>query len=124
MTVTTRPTAILKTSPRATRVLVRLGDDEVLKAILPAPPMPPHVRALPTLLEALALWHQAPVRAVLSATEPESWFRLGLVEPLELGHGTVHYTVELLHRAPGRGQRITGLGSFEDLRQLELRGVR
>lgn len=122
--MTIRPTAILKTSPRSTRVLVRLGDDEVLKAILPAPPLPPHVRALPTLLEALALWHQAPVRAVLFAAEQESWLRLGLVDPLELGRGTVHYTVELLHRAPGRGQRISGLGSFADLRQLELRGVR
>lgn len=122
--MTIRPTAILKTSPRSTKVLVRLGDDEVLKAILPTPPTPPHVRALPTLLEAISLWHQAPVRAVLSATEQESWFRLGLVDPLELGRGTVHYTVELLHREPGRGQRITGLGSFEALRQLELRGVR
>lgn len=122
--MTIRPTAILKTSPRSTRVLVRLGDDEVLKAILPAPPLLPHVRALPTLLEALSLWHQAPVRAVLSAAEQESWFRLGLVDPLELGGATVHYTVELLHREPGRGQRITGLGSFADLRQLELRGVR
>lgn len=122
--MTIRPTAILKTSPHATRVLVRLGDDEVLKAILPAPPLPPHVRALPTLLEALALWHQAPVRAVLSATEQESWSRLGLVDPLELGRDTVHYTVELRHRAPGRGQRLSGLGSFAELRQLELRGVR
>ena len=122
--MTIRPTAILKTSPHSTRVLVRLGNDEVLKAILPAPPLPPHVRALPTLLEALSLWHQAPVRAVLSAAEQESWFRLGLVEPLELGCATVHYTVELLHREPGRGQRITGLGSFADLRQLELRSVR
>lgn len=122
--MTIRPTAILKTSPRSTKVLVRLGDDEVLKAILPTPPTPPHVRALPTLLEAIALWHQAPVRAVLSATEQESWSRLGLVDPLEFGRDTVHYTIELRHRELGRGQRITGLGSFEALRQLELRGVR
>ena len=122
--MTTRPTAILRTSPRSTRVLVRLGDDEVLKAVLPAPSTPPHVRALPTLLEAIALWHQAPVRAVLSAADEESWFRLGLADPLELGRGSVHYTVELRHREPVRGQRIAGLGSFEDLRQLALRGVR
>jgi len=122
--VTSRPTAILKTSPRATRVRVRLGDDEVRKASLPAPAPPPHVRALPTLLEAIARWHQAPVRAVLAAAEQASWWRLGRVDPLELGRGTVHDTVELLHRAPGRGQRISGLGSFEDLRPLALRGVR
>jgi hypothetical protein len=124
MTVTIRPTAILKPSAHATRVLVRLGDDEVRKASLPAPAMPPHVRALPTLLEALARWHQTPVRAVLSAAAQASWLRLGLVEPLERGHRTVHDTVELLQRVPGRGQRISGLGSCAELRQLELRGVR
>jgi hypothetical protein len=124
VTTMIRPIAILRTSPRSTRLLVRVGEDEVLKAVLPAPSMPPHVRALPTLLEAIALWHQTPVHAVLFATEQESWFRLGLVDPFYLGAGTVHYTVELRERARDRGQRIAGLGSFEDLRQLALGGVR
>lgn len=119
-----RPTAILRTSPCSTRVLVRLGNDEVLKAVLRPPSSPPHPRALPTLLEAIALWHQAPVHVVLSATEVESWFRLGLVDPLYLGVNTVHYTVELRDRHHGRRQRIAGLGSFVDLRQLALGGVR
>lgn len=119
-----RPIAILKTGPRSTRVLVRHGEDEVLKAVLPIPSTQPHARALPTLLEAMALWHQAPVHAVLCATEQESWFRLGLVDPFYLGADTVHYTVELRERAMDRGQRIAGLGSFEDLRQLVLGGVR
>jgi hypothetical protein len=119
-----RPTAILKTSPESTRVLVRSGDDEVLKARLPSLSSP-HRLALPMLLEAMALWHQAPVHAVLSAPEPESWFRLGLVDGLCVGLDSIHYTIEL--REPGRSRRrrrIDGLGSFVDLRQLELRGVR
>lgn len=120
----TRPIAILKTSPRSTRVLVRVGEDDVLKAVLPPPSSPPHPRALPTLLEAMALWHQAPVQAVLSAEELASWSRLGLVDPLLLGEATVHYTVELRPLRRERPQRIDGLGSFEDLRQLALRGVR
>jgi len=62
-----RPMVFLKTSPRATKILVRVDDDEVLKAVLLTPPRP-HPRALPTLLEAIALWHQAPVHAVLCAT--------------------------------------------------------
>jgi hypothetical protein len=33
---------------------------------------------LPTLFEALALWHQAPVRVVLCAADAKSWCRLGL----------------------------------------------
>jgi hypothetical protein len=119
-----RPIAILKTSPSSTKVLVRLDDDEILKAVLLRPSTPPHPRALPTLLEAIALWYQAPVRAVLCAAEAESWSRLGLTDELVLGVDTVHYTVELRDRARGRGQRLAGLGSFDDLRQLALGGLR
>jgi hypothetical protein len=119
-----RPTAILKTSSRSTRVLVRVDDDEVLKAVLPRPLVPPHARALPLLLEALALWHQAPVHVVLCASEEASWSRLGLVDELGLGLDTVHYTVEQRRHGRARGQRIAGLGSFDDLRQLVLGGVR
>jgi len=118
-----RPMVFLKTSPRATKILVRVDDDEVLKAVLLTPPRP-HPRALPTLLEAIALWHQAPVHAVLCATDEASWSRLGLLDELCLGADTVHYTVELRSRDRERRQRIAGLGSFEDLRQLVLGGVR
>jgi hypothetical protein len=121
--MTIRPTAFLKTSPHATKILVRLDDDEVLKAVL-LTPRTPHPRALPTLLEAMALWYQAPVHAVLCATEEASWCRLGLLDDLCLSADTVHYTVELRQRERERRQRIAGLGSFDDLRQLVLGGVR
>ena len=118
-----RPIAVLKTSPRSTKILVRVDDDEVLKAVL-LTPIAPHPRALPTLLEAMALWYQAPVHAVLSATDEASWCRLGLLDELCLGADTVHYTVELRQRDRGRRQRLAGLGNFDDLRQLVLGGVR
>lgn len=118
-----RPIVILKTSPASTKILVKVDDDEVLKAVLLRPTVP-HPRALPTLLEAMALWHQTPVRAVLSASDEASWCRLGLLDELCLGADTVHYTVELRQRDRGRRQRLTGLGNFEDLRQLVLGGVR
>jgi len=118
-----RPIAVLKTSPRSTKILVRVDDDEVLKAVL-LTPTTPHPRALPTLLEAMALWYQAPVHAVLSATDEASWCRLGLLDELCLSADTVHYTVELRQRDRERRQRIAGLGNFEDLRQLVLGGVR
>jgi hypothetical protein len=121
--MTIRPTAFLKTSPHATKILVRLADDEVLKAVL-LTTATPHSRALPTLLEALALWYQAPVHAVLCASEEASWCRLGLLDDLFLSADTVHYTVELRERVRERHQRIAGLGSFDDLRQLVLGGVR
>ena len=124
MTMTFRPTVILKTSPRSTKVLVRHHNDEVLKAILQTPSGPPHPRALPTLLETMALWHQTPVHAVLCAREEASWCRLGLLDDMWLSIDTAHYTVELCPRDRGYRQRIAGLGNFDDLRQLALRGVR
>jgi hypothetical protein len=118
-----QPTAFLKTGPISTKILIHLDEDEVLKAILPTTSAP-HRRALPTFFEALALWHQTPVRVVLSAAEAESWSRLGLVDELFVSVDTVHYTVELRHPDRERRQRISGLGSFTDLRQLVLGGVR
>ena len=124
--MTFRPTVILETSPRVTRVLVRLDDNDVLKAVLQTPSSPPHPRALPSLLEAMALWHQTPVHAVLCANEEESWCRLGLLDDMWLSIDAAHYTVELRPRAGVRERRhrIAGLGSFNDLRQLAFRGVR
>ena len=117
------PTAILKTSPRLTRMLVRVHDDDVLKAAL-MPPASLHPRALPTLLEALSLWHQAPVRVVLCAAEAASWSRLGLLDDLYTGLDTVHYTVEVRGYWRDRPQRIDGLGDFRDLRRLAAVGAR
>jgi hypothetical protein len=118
-----QPTAFLKTGPISTKILVCLDEDEVLKAILPTTSSP-HRRALPTFFEALALWHQAPVHVVLSAAEAELWSRLGLVDELFVSVDTVHYSVELRYPERERRRRIAGLGSFTDLRQLVLGGVR
>src|SRR5215468_5906670 len=118
MTMPFRPTAFLKTSAGLTKILVRADDNEMLKAVLPAATTP-HPRALPTLLEAMALWFQAPAHAVLCATEQAWWYRLGLLDELYLSADTVHYTVELRQRGHAHHpQRIAGLGSFDDLRQL------
>lgn len=103
---------------------MRLGDDELLKAVLPTPSTTPHPRALPSMFESIALWHQAPLHVVLSAAEEASWCKLGLLDEFFLAADAVHYTIELRERARARGQRIAGLGSFHDLRQLVLGGVR
>ena len=116
-----RPTAVLSTSQRSTRMLVQIHEHDVLKAKL-LPPTTPHPRALPTLLEALSLWHQVPVRVVLCAAEAERWCQLGLLDGLWCGLDTVHYTVEVrgLWRDPR--QRIAGFGDFRDLRRLAVGG--
>ena len=121
--MTTRPIAILKTSERSTRMLIRLGDDDVMKAILPPPPGSIHPRAMATLLEGIALWHQAPVRVVLAAAELDGWYKHGLVDDMWATVDSVHYTVEVRYPDEVR-QRIEGLGSFRDLRQLALGVVR
>jgi hypothetical protein len=120
----TTPIAILKTSQRSTRILIRVGDDDVLKAVLPPPAGPPHPRAIATLLEAMALWHQARVHVVLSAAELAAWFPHGLVDDLWASVDSVHYTVEVRFPDEARRQRIEGLGCFRDLRQLALGVVR
>lgn len=116
--MTTRPTAILKTGAHGTRVLIHLDGDDVLKAILPSSSAP-HPRALPCLLEAIALWYRSPVRVVVSAAELASWSAHGLVDALWVTVDSIHYTVEVRDPDVGR-RRIEGLGSFRDLRQLAL----
>jgi hypothetical protein len=118
------PTALLTTTSEVTRILVRMDEDVVLKAALLPCYLGPHRRALPTLLEAMALWHQAPVRAVVSVRDVASWSRLGLAEDLDGGVATAHYTIEMRAPVRERGQRIRGLGSFADAQQLDLCGVR
>jgi len=118
------PTAVLTTTPEVTRILVRMDDDVVLKAALLPCSWGPHRRAIPTLLEAMALWHQASVRAVVSVRDLASWSRLGLADELEGGIATAYYSVELRAPARERGQRIRGLGSFAEAQQLDLSGVR
>ena len=118
-----RPTVILKTSPRSTRILVRVHDDDVLKAALTSPSSL-HPRAVPALLEALSLWHQAPLRVVLSAAEAASWCRLGLLDDMHTAIDTLHYAVDVRGYWRDSPQRISGFGDFRDLRRLAAGGTR
>ena len=118
-----RWTATLTTGPEVTRILVKADDDVVLEPASTARAWPPHRRAVPTLLAAVALRNQVPVRAVIAASEPGSWSTAGHVADLEGGAGTVHDTVEVRVRGRRRRvQRLRGLGSFIELQQLDLGG--
>jgi hypothetical protein len=105
-----------------TRVLAMSGPQEtVLKARLSA--IAQHRRALPTLLEALALWQGRPVRAVVVADDPDgaSLTRLKLDGVLaDLGADPL-YRLELV---PGHKRRhrdvLDAMGAFHDLRQLTM----
>jgi hypothetical protein len=63
---------------RETRILLMQGPDEVMKARLRAVSMPAHRFAGPMLCEAMALWHDQRVRAVVSAESEDVLFALGL----------------------------------------------
>lgn len=104
-----------------TRVLATAGPKEtVLKARLSATAQ--HPRALPTLLEALALWQGMPVHAVVVAggTDPAD----SSVTRLKLGFdadfvGAPLYTLEFVARHRRRHRDLLGdMGPFHDLRQL------
>ena len=103
-----------------TRLLVTVGQDEGMKARLgPADRM--HRRAAPMLLEAIALWYQQRVHAVISVGADAASSDLGLADGLGYGVDTVHYEVAWVDPRASRGRRVRGLGDFRDVRrQLRL----
>ena len=112
----------LRPTSSETRLLLTNGADEVLQAILP-PPSQAHRRAAQTLLEGLALWFQRPLCVVASAADEGGTSELGLSDGFGFGARTLHYEVRVLD-GRRRGRRLAGIGSFSELRQLRLRGVR
>lgn len=106
-------------APEATRVrlLARSGRHDLMKAIL-GPADQAHPRAVATLLEGLALWHQQTLGVVLCADEPLSGYSLGLCNALGFGERNVHFEVGFAPRGPRRV--LPGVGNFADLRQLDL----
>jgi hypothetical protein len=109
--------ASITITARQTRVLVQ--DETGDRMLAQLPPLSPttHPRALPTLLEALALWCGQVVPVVLSVDELFDWQRSGLSDALDFGTETLFYSVEIvpLERQRRRGlrpKRLRGLGSF------------
>jgi hypothetical protein len=99
-----------------TRLLVTVGGDEVMKARL-GPADRSHQRAVPTLLEALALWYQRRAHAVISVGADAVSGDLGLADGLGCGIDTVHYEVAWVDPREFRGRRLRGLGDFRDVRR-------
>ena len=104
----------------STRVLAMRGPLEVmLKAELSRSPA--SHRALPALLEALALWEGVPIRAVLVVDDQPgssdcSLYRAGFPD-----HGsTPLYTIEWVPRGRRRRRRdaLRGIGEFRDIERL------
>lgn len=111
--------------PPVVRVLVTgLGGKTLLKARLPMSPR--HPRALIGLAESLALWLGQPAQCVLAVGEEEPWCDMGTygIYGDERDNGLLcrFEAVESLRKPRSSKCRdeIVGMGSFHDLRQLEL----
>jgi len=107
---------VIKPSSTTTRILLTANED-LLRATLP-PPRHPH--AASALLVGLSRWLQQPLSVVLCAGEAASSSALNLYDDFGFGAATAHYQVAVVD--PGRPP--PGLGSFRDLRQLAVRGLR
>ena len=105
---------------RETRVLLMHGPDEVMKARLRAVATPAHRFAAPMLCEAMALWHDKRVRAVVSAESEEVLFVLGLCDGFGIVRATLHYVVQFLFmdELSCCGQRLAGFGNFRGEHRL------
>ena len=112
--------------PRETRVIAMHGANEtILKAKLLRDPA--HPRALPWLLEAVALWQGLPVRAALVADDMSNGCGTSLYHDAfsDFGRSPL-YSLDWIPVGDGkrRGRRdLTGMGDFADLRQLLLAEV-
>ena len=96
-----RPVITLKPNSLATRLLLVDGYETALKAVLP-PPSQAHPRAASALLEALSLWYQKPLYAVLCADEQGCSSALGLCD----GFGEVFHQLwgHLVYRRVVEGE--------------------
>lgn len=111
---------------RSTRILAMRGPSEtILKAHLSL--RPSSGRAVTALLEAIALWEGAPVRAALvvdessTSSSPTTLYRQLFAD---FGETTPLYQLEWIPRvARRRRDGLTGLGDFGDLERLLARAV-
>jgi hypothetical protein len=113
----------IKASSTETALLVKQGPDELMIARL-GPSSFAHRRALPALMESLALWFQSRIYVVLCAPTEEAASSTGLVDGLGCGLGTLHFEVDVLLPGPRRaGARLRGLGDLRELRREAARRV-
>ncbi|RKZ07080.1 hypothetical protein DRQ05_03730 [bacterium] len=108
---------------RSTRVIATMGVRKTLfKAQLRS--QPKHIRALPTLLEALALWEGEKVHAALVVDEKAATFDMSIYrDSLEFVDPTPLYQLDVvghLRHKPSEDASLRGMGDFRDLRQLLL----
>jgi hypothetical protein len=103
-----------------TRVLVTDRHEVRLKARLSCPPS--HPKAMAWLIEAVAMWEGTPVRAVLCAGGRHHTYGAHFRADWFPDFGGPLYSLEVVGGAGSTAirDRLDGLGSFRDLKQLRL----
>lgn len=116
---------VISPGASATRVIAMTegpgGSETLLKARLSAEPS--HPRAVQWLLESVALWQGARVRAVLCAGEPRRTYVTRFYPDWFADFGGALYDLEVVEgRRPRRVHKdaVVLEGAFGDLRQLSL----
>jgi hypothetical protein len=96
-------TVTIRASSTETALLVKQGPDETMIARL-GPASWADQRALPALMEGLALWFQSRIRVVLCAASEQVASSTGLVDGLGCGLGMLHFEVDVVAiAAPASG---------------------
>jgi hypothetical protein len=113
-------TMTIKLGSSRTRLLLRQGSDELMRASLPSPAPCCSARPARALLESMALWLDTRLRVVLSADEPATGSCLALTDERGTASPTLFYEVVTAGRARRRPVRLRGVDDFADLRQLSL----
>lgn len=106
-------------SEEETRILVHDARGERLLGHLPSVRQTAHLRALPCLLEALALWWGSKVSVVLCVDERFGWVQSGLSDIFESGLDTLFFDVEVVPLEPAlprRAKRVAGMDSTAGVR--------
>jgi len=106
---------------QTTRVIAMTGPDEtILKALMAREPR--HPRAIPTFLEAVALWQGQPVRAALCADSRGFSFDSSFCREasFDWDDGGALYSVLWVPAGAQhlKRHRLHGLGNFADLERL------
>ena len=114
-------TTIVAPNSHQIRLLTTINDTEVLKAALPHYPEM-DLRALPRILEGLALWTQRRVSVVLVADEAAGSSCGAIFEALDVT-STLHYEVGVAvkERRSRTRQTIGGVANFRDLQVFRRR---
>lgn len=123
MTMSRSIQVVIAPGAQVTRVLVTEGTERtLLKAHLRSSTA--HPRALPFLLEALALWEGAQARAVLAVDEWDASSATTLYRDVFADAGSALYTLEWapVTRARRRRPDALRLGRFDDLDRVARTG--